>query len=547
MNNHRKYSAGFMRKRSKTWRRIREIPGVVGLGIGLKETGGQKTGQIAWRIYVKTKLDKAEIKPKNHIPEVICGLHTDVIQKKDSSPSYGQDTVDLLRPGVQIGSDAGSSGTLGCFAIRKGQPDKIVLLSNSHVIYSDSASLGMTSDLDIGQPKVSCSWCCKCKVIGNAKREDADKAFGSWIHTEVEGFDNQKGVATDCAIADFNKMRDYTNEIENVGMITGTPPAGSFGLGSGDSVEMVGSTSGHVKGSVLTFTFNANLVGGSAISNLLFPLSVSGPSIDENLAGVFSNINQLMFIPDADPDDPDRKTYFARRGDSGSVIVNSEKKVVALLSRAWDITQDATDFLNSHLSTPLPDHVGSIGIANPIHKVLENLDIEIPDNLQGTKTSSGATITVPTNGTDGKTETVEADIWLSRKADRFEAEVKSSPLGRKIADKVHQHRQEVFQLVRNNRPVMVTWHRCQGPAFIAHCLKNVKDPNHRVPLEIEGISRKILIKKMAGILKKYGSEALVRDIDSGYSMVINHINQASTKNELVELLQLLSTEFTSVK
>lgn len=537
MNNPIKHTAKLFRQRSEIWKQIREIPGVSGLGIGLKEISGRQTGQLAWRIYVRKKLDNALLSPKNRIPEVMYGLPTDIIQKLHTRPAYGQDTVEVLRPGVQIGSDAGSSGTLGCFAIRKGESDKIVILSNSHVIYSDSASLGMTSNPDIGQPKVSCSWCCKCKVIGNARREDADNAFGPWVNISVDGFEDQRGVATDCAIADFNKKRNYTNNIENVGMITGTPPAGNLGLSAGDSVEMVGSTSGYVKGKVLSFTFNARIVDGPVISDLLFPLAVQGNSVNENFAGVFPNINQFLFIPEPDPDDPDRKMYFARPGDSGSVIVNAEKQVVALLSRAWNVDSDSVAFLNAHLSSPLPAHVGSMGIANPIHKVLDHLNIEIPDNLEGTKTSSGAMITVPSSR---GSETVDADLWLSQKADELEAEIKTHPLGRQMAAKIDQHRPEVFHLVNTVRPVTVTWRRCQGPAFIAHCLKSLREPNHTIPLEIEGISRDMLIKRMANILKEHGSEALSCDIDMGYPLVIHYINQVNTVQELLELLKSLN-------
>lgn len=525
--------------RSSVWKKVQNVPGILGIGIGLKEVGGIPSDQISWRLYVRKKLPKNALRPEYIFPPSFFGIPTDVIPKAESRITYGEDTVTLLRPGVVIGSDAGSSGTLGCFAIRRGQPDKIVILSNSHVVYSDSGSLGMTSDMDIGQPKVSCSWCCKCKVIGNAKRADANNAFGPWVETQVQGFANQRGVLTDCAIADFNKKRDYTNNIENVGMITGTPPAGSLGLNSGDSVEMIGSTSGYVKGKVLTFTFNAQIVGGAAISNLLYPCFVEGTSVSENFAGVYPNINQLVFIPDPDRDNAETKTYFARHGDSGSVIVNSARQVVALLSRAWVVGENTADNLNPYLASPLPAHVGSMGIANPIYPVLDHLSIEIPNNLQGTKVSSGNTISVPSAESEDIIE-VDADLWLSRKADELEVEVRTFSLGREVADKINQHRPEVFQLVNHARPVTLTWHRNKGPAFVAHCLRSVKEPDHEMPFEIEGISRELLIKRMANVLKEHGSDALCRDIDRWYHTVIRHINHAKKIEEFVELMKSLS-------
>jgi hypothetical protein len=180
-----------------------------------------------------------------------------------------------------------------------------------------------------------------------------------------------------------------------------------------------------------------------------------------------------------------------------------------------------------------------MGIANPIHPVLDHLSIEIPNNIQGTKVSSGNTISVPSAQSEEIIE-VDADLWLSLKADELEVEVRSFSLGREVADKINQHRPEVFQLVNHARPVTVTWHRNKGPVFVAHCLRSVKEPDHEMPFEIEGISRELMIKRMANVLKEHGSDALCRDIDRWYHTVIRHINHAKKIEEFVDLMKSLS-------
>lgn len=535
MDQYRNFTNNYL----QVWEILKDIPGLQGIGLGLKEIGGVTTNRVAWRLYVKKKLPIQDLEAANVLPTSLFGHPTDVLSKSGSQLTYGNNTVPVLRPGVEI--KGAESGTLGCFAIRRGRPDQIVILSNSHVIYSDSAEFGISSDVEVGQPKTSCCCCCKCRVIGTARRADSVHAFGPEVRVNIpdQGFD--RGYEIDAAIADFNRARDYTNEIEGVGMITGTPSAGNLGLSNGDSVTMIGATSGLVRGKVLAFNYNAQYTDGSPVPNVLFPFNLTGSIVSESMAGARPNINQFVFIADPDVNDPNRKMIFGQDGDSGSVVVNSQRQVVALFNRSMELSAEDASNLNPNLLTPLPVHAGGLGFANPIHKVLDNLNIDIPDNLHGTKVSSGATIMVPSLDSKELTS-VSTDEWLSKKADDLEWRVKMIPLGQHLIEKIAQHRPEVFRLVNFQRPVTVAWHRYKGPAFIAHCLKSVIDSDYKIPLEVEGISRELLIKRMVAVLKEFGSEALAQDIDAAYPAVMQHINKIGTSSEMIELLQFLSSQ-----
>lgn len=54
-------------------------PGVTGVDIGRKITGGKKTGQLAIRVLVEKKKDVPQAQT---IPSEIEGIPTDVIQRK---------------------------------------------------------------------------------------------------------------------------------------------------------------------------------------------------------------------------------------------------------------------------------------------------------------------------------------------------------------------------------------------------------------------------------------------------------------------------------
>lgn len=54
------------------------LPNVVGLGVGIKQTGGVSTGRLALKIYVKHKISKDKLLKKHLIPERLEGAETDV-------------------------------------------------------------------------------------------------------------------------------------------------------------------------------------------------------------------------------------------------------------------------------------------------------------------------------------------------------------------------------------------------------------------------------------------------------------------------------------
>ncbi len=447
--------------------------------------------------------------------------------------SYGTGYQETLHPGILIESKINpGGGTLGCFARLASDATKVVLLSNSHVLYGPARSLGASgNDSKVGQPSVSCCLCCTCRVIGR----NLEAAF-NWVEVNVTSpaaiAGSHEGSEIDCAIVLLNDKRPYTNSTL-YGMITGTPAG--LGVAGGDPVEMVGSRSGHMKGRVLRFNTNATRAGGGSVPDVQLPFPLEGTEIEEGFAGVMPSINQMLIVADADPNDPARPMHFCSHGDSGSVLVNGAREAVGIISKAWEIGDASRGFLNQLLHDPLPAHAGTLGIASPIAPVLTALGIVIANNMAGTAPSAG--------------ESPEALEWAASEREQerafqatlreLESEVRARSLGAATMAALDRHRGEVLRLVNTQRHVAATWRRNRGPAFAAHCTHSIRDHDYVIPDCVDGVSPRALLERMAVVLRRYGSVQLRADIDAYEGLALEWVEGCTSIWQLVERLRQL--------
>lgn len=454
--------------------------------------------------------------------------------------SYANDFQETLRPGIRIQSKVGDGdGSLGCFAHLAGDASKIVLLSNSHVLYSDVSDFGASGDgAEVGQPSVSCCLCCTCRVIGE-NRKNAFRHVTVHVTSPADFAGTYRGSEIDCAIALVNKKRPYTNQAL-YGMITGTPAAG-LGVAANDRVEMVGQTSGHSKGTVLQLNTVATYQGGGSVSNLLYPFPMKGTKeVDESFAGAVSNINQFLILPDPDPDPANstRKTHFCGSGDSGAVVVNAARQVVGIVTRKSPIDDKARDVLNDLLaSPPLPPHAGTLGIVSPIGPVLSQLGIVIDNNMHGTVTSAGDSSDELRRAQAER----EEELALQATLRDLDAEVRSKALGAAAMAALDRHRAEVLKLVNTKRQVAATWRRNGGPAFAAHCLHSIQDHRYAIPASVDGVTPIQLLDRMAEVLRRYGSPELRGDIDEWESLAYAWVGGCTSVWQLVERMRDLES------
>src|SRR5689334_13419182 len=106
---------------------FRNLPNVHSVGIGGRERGGQPTGEIVLKVFVREKTAHDALSPEAIIPVEFEGVPTDVVQapepKRSAAPGgaalggpYAEDEARHrpLRCGIQLSGAAGTGlGTLG--------------------------------------------------------------------------------------------------------------------------------------------------------------------------------------------------------------------------------------------------------------------------------------------------------------------------------------------------------------------------------------------------------------------------------------------------
>ncbi|HSO85247.1 MAG TPA: hypothetical protein VLQ91_01755 [Draconibacterium sp.] len=263
-----------------------KLPNVVNVAIGLKETSGELTDDIVFQIFVIDKVEKDSLDPSELIPKKIKGYKTDVVRVPKAVNRIDSSEHRPVTGGLQISNGKGHVGTLGCFA-QLVIDDTLVLLSNEHVLYSDSAVAGDK----IGQPNLDNKCCCCCAYV--------DGEIGTILSPAIN---NSK---VDCAIASVKSgiATDYVlnnsmagSELHMDGIDTAVV---------GDLVRKVGRTSGLTNGTVS---------------------SINGPTS--------SKTGQIFIRPVASEtytESTNGKKAFSDGGDSGSIIIDEANNVIGLL------------------------------------------------------------------------------------------------------------------------------------------------------------------------------------------------------------------------
>ena len=156
----------FNKVRQQAEEALMKIPGVIAVGVGLKEVKGRIERVPCFKVTVTEKKAKSVLKKNELIPPEIFGFKTDITEPTIGT-AIANDSKNYrpLIGGSQIeGSGSSSSkGTLGCFATRNSD-NKIVILSAWHVMVGSPDAI----DGDrVGQPTHSgCCSCCSSNEIG---------------------------------------------------------------------------------------------------------------------------------------------------------------------------------------------------------------------------------------------------------------------------------------------------------------------------------------------------------------------------------------------
>lgn len=469
-----------------------QIPGVLSVAWGYKETAGQPTQQLSFIVMVREKKPPENLSPGEMVPHEVLGVPTDVIRMPrlrklacdnidKFDPLVGGSMISALkRYQVNNNLQGESVGTLGSFATNSsGARDNVVLLTNNHVLADNGA---VVSDV-VFQPRFTGG--------GGAYHLDASDMHPIGAIENLGLQDNRSyayanesanSMFVDCATAhvntsfssccrtncgtkfanilhNLNQCPDFTSsDVTGMARVTNAdlPTSGSY------LVYKVGHRTGWTKGKIRT-----------AAANIVDPTDAS------------IHQDRVIIIDDLGPN-CGGGTVFADEGDSGSVIINAQRQIIGLLFASTD---------------------SGFYVACHIHPVVDLLGITLVSTQHTAGASGGATALEMSLSLDESSHDVERAMALRD-------EVLNSAQGRQYRALVERHIQEVVHLVNHVRPVTVAWHRLHGPDFLGHVLHASRHADYAVPRELNGLGRDEALRRMLQTLSQHGSPQLRADIAS---------------------------------
>jgi len=462
-------------------------PGALGVCLGYKQRAGVVTDERSWVVFVRQKKALAELAPADVVPRELFGIPTDVLTappiRKLACPNH--DKFEILEGGLSIsnlkrytatGSLAGDEfGTLGFFGTLNSSSsrDNIVGLSNNHVI----AANGAARDDLFYQPRRVGSTLAREDMHPIGKIENVGKRGNHTYNYAGDPAGSPTSFWVDAATihinTDFssccntNKGVKFRNLIHDLrlsplgnGAIDGIARVRDIDVASATpdyKVYKAGETTGWTTGKLFT-------------AKLDYEDPVDGTRYDT-----------LLVITNATPN-CGGGTAFAGGGDSGSVIVNSDRKIIGLL--IGELMGLGGYYVGCHIH-PVSDYLG-ITMLSSTH-------------LAGAE-AGGAML-------EREVGLADADPDMVR-ALALRDEIVSSERGRRYHDLVMQHRPEVVHLVNHVRPVTVAWHRIHGPDFLGHVVHASRHAHHKVPRELQGVTRDEALTRILQTLAQHGSASL---------------------------------------
>ena len=313
---------------------------VVGVGLGYKISDQKNTGELSVVVSVTQKQPPSALSVRDLVPPQVENVKTDVVEtgvlraldKENAEPGPRDRWRPVVPPGVSLGHYLITAGTFGCLVQRN---DELFILSNNHVLANSNECeswdpILQPGSADGGGPEDRIARLAEYVPLvfesGPSECEYADwttkllnriaGALGSRheLHAVKR---SQASNQVDAALARPLSPNQVTTEILGIGA-----PAGVASASLGTRVQKSGRTTGYTEGMITQVDATVRI-------------DYYGPK------AVFTR--QLIASP------------MSQGGDSGSVILDMEKRVVGLL------------FAGSAATT----------ILNPIDAVLSALNVAI--------------------------------------------------------------------------------------------------------------------------------------------------------------------------
>jgi hypothetical protein len=549
------------------------INGVLSVGFGQKQRGGSFTDDVGIIVFVKEKKPAEELAPDQLIPSSFEGYRTDVRTPLRTVPGgCDNDTAyDTIQGGIQIESgNATELGTLGCIARKRGDTgrENVYVLSNKHVLYGGGAgagdytyhpyapsrggaasrpstALGPIQALSFyanvtatvpGPPgsggTVTDTFFIDCATA----RVDLDsKCCGSTCTKDVTKYDT---TVVDLQVGGANTFTDVRSVARDVSIVVPSGAGGPF-------VFKVGRTTGKTKGIVRSINATLHTLGD--------------PSIPGSPPMTGQNVIEIAFDPasTATGTNCHGNPFFAEHGDSGSIVVDENRRVIGIIHGVPDPSIPGSSSAAACHILPVLDNLGICipttgGTSHGSCSATDGSGTAVTTTAAGAAALSGpAPATEATGGKEpvtvspgsagsGAVEPPAPQLMTITDAEYehligLRDALRQTQRGRDLHDLFGQVRREVGYLVRNNRQVMVAWHRGHGPAFLTHILNHLRGRAEVVALEVDGVHRAELLDRMADLLVAHGSNPLRAAIERHRNELMPILSSAGTVQEALAL------------
>ena len=449
---------------------IRSRPGVTGIGYGWRRRGEEPTDEPAIRIYVERKIPPEGLSRDERLPAEIEGIPTDVIELPPFRVQAGPPLPDKeryrpLRGGQCIGGRGAGPGTSGCFATTVEGPERHVLLTVQHVLYTDREVARSERDgAAVGQPGGLCSWCSKCCT-------SSDEIGDVWFAIN--------GPLLDAGAVELRPGIQWLAEVEN-----GDKPIVIKGVQTYAGIADIKAQPEKIR-RVFRRGFVSGLVGG-LLEDLAFD-GVAGASYGET----WPCEDVLQWVGVVDAGKPS-----SENGDSGGPVLSQAQEIAGL---HW-----------AGVVSPVDNKLVIRGLAYPIQRVLDGFKAACKVGLKiGTADAPGVVHTAPA----AKDALSKPEPHSAQLLHHAHEQIRATPRGRELDALVLQHQHEALALVRRNKRVATVWHRNHGPEIVQQALRSIREPDAPLPAAFDGRTLDECAHRIADVFRRYGSPELVREID----------------------------------
>jgi len=306
---------------------------VVGVDIAEKVTDGRKTGELSIVVFVDNKEPLSKVPAKDRVPDQIEGVKTDVqeVHIELQAMSSMKQVEDRFSPFIDASAYSTLEGGISMGPLRSVHLDPPDVPTSGNYVFVGTLG-AMVRDRATGATMaltnfhVACvnnTWTVGDRMVQQSLVDGGSAAgqFGSLTRATLSD-------QVDGAVVTVDAAKSWTATVHGVGDVAGHTPA-TVGM----AVQKRGRTTEHTFGTVMSTDLTVSINYGSDV-------------------GVHTFHHQIRIDTDTS-----RSARFSDRGDSGSVILDTNRNVVGLLFGG------ATD--------------GSMTFANPIQAVLDELMVDI--------------------------------------------------------------------------------------------------------------------------------------------------------------------------